>query len=71
VHYFELVFDHDWDLTRTRIQDPLYIRDTFVHPKVEDEENNWANRARILEAYRELKALVESRGIRTGPEFFG
>jgi hypothetical protein len=28
---------------------------TFVNPKVEDETENWGNRARLLEAYRALK----------------
>ena len=28
---------------------------TFVHPKVEDEVEDWGNRARLLEAYRALK----------------
>ena len=27
---------------------------TFVHPKVEDEVNDWGNRARLLQAYRAL-----------------
>ena len=28
---------------------------TFVHPKVEDEVEDWGNRARLLQAYRELR----------------
>jgi hypothetical protein len=28
---------------------------TFVHPKVEDEVEDWGNRARLLAAYRALK----------------
>ncbi len=28
---------------------------TFVHPKVEDEVNDWGNRAWILQAYRALR----------------
>ena len=28
---------------------------TFVHPKVEDEVDDWGNRARLLEAYRALR----------------
>lgn len=35
---------------------PIVAEDgTFVHPKVEDEVEDWANRARLLAAYRELK----------------
>ncbi len=63
VRYFELVFDNDWDHTKNIIQDPeRYIKGTFANPGVGDEENNWANRARILESYRRLKALLVSRG---------
>ena len=29
---------------------------TFLHPKVEDEVEDWGNRARLLAAYRALKA---------------
>ena len=28
---------------------------TFIHPKVEDEVEDWGNRARLLAAYRALK----------------
>lgn len=28
---------------------------TFVHPRVEDEVNDWGNRARLLQAYRALR----------------
>jgi hypothetical protein len=28
---------------------------TFVHPKVEDEVEDWGNRARLLQAYRALR----------------
>jgi hypothetical protein len=64
VMYFELVFDNDWDHTKSMIQEPKgrYIEGTFANPGVADEENNWSNRARILEAYRNLKALLVARG---------
>lgn len=29
---------------------------TFIHPKVEDETEDWGNRARLLAAYRTLRA---------------
>jgi len=63
VRYFESVFDNDWDHTKSMIQEPggRYIDGTFANPGVPDEENNWSNRARILEAYRRLKALLEAR----------
>jgi hypothetical protein len=28
---------------------------TFIHPKVEDEVEDWGNRARLLQAYRALR----------------
>lgn len=31
---------------------------TFLHPKVEDETEDWGNRAKLLEAYKELKDLI-------------
>lgn len=35
---------------------PIIANDgTFIHPKVEDEVENWGNRARLLTAYRMLK----------------
>lgn len=63
--YFALVFDNDWEFTKGWIDEPFMIAPdgTFIHPKVEDEENNWANRARLLESYRELSALLKDAGI--------
>lgn len=64
VHYFELVFDNDWEHTKSKVQEPEhYIKGTFANRAVDDEENNWSSRARILEAYRHLKALLEARGL--------
>jgi hypothetical protein len=35
---------------------PIIAEDgTFVHPKVEDEVDDWGNRARLLAAYRALR----------------
>jgi hypothetical protein len=31
---------------------------TFLEPQVEDEVENWGNRAALLEAYRKLKRLL-------------
>ncbi len=64
--YFELVFDNDWELTKTRLEGPEYYvaeGGTFLNPGVEDEENNWANRARVLESYRALKTLLKQREV--------
>ena len=61
---FESVFDNDWSHTKHMIQErEALIKGTFANPGVEDEENDWSDRARVLEAYRHLKALLEARGI--------
>jgi hypothetical protein len=33
---------------------------TFLEPKIEDEVENWGNRAALLEAYRKLKKLLRT-----------
>ena len=55
---FELVFDNDWVKTKSCMEDSEYFisaAGTFVHPQVDDESNNWANRRILLEHYRELR----------------
>jgi hypothetical protein len=62
---FELVFDGDWEVTRACIRDPQFLISgggTFIHPDVEDESNNWANRGALLASYRRLKDLLGPRG---------
>ncbi len=53
---FELVFDHDWPVTEVNLNNEHLIskRGTFLRPGVRDEENNWANRAGLLDSYRDL-----------------
>ena len=54
---FELVFDNDWVKTKSCMEDSEYFisaAGTFVHPQVDDESNNWANRGSLLEHYRDL-----------------
>ncbi|HEU0141644.1 MAG TPA: hypothetical protein VFQ79_18115 [Bryobacteraceae bacterium] len=65
VETFTLVFDHDWDMTKGIITDPWYISPsgTFINPKVTDESNNWANRGALLNAYRNLLALLKERDL--------
>jgi len=61
----ELLFDYDWEFTASRLDSKDYIEaaGTFLRPGVQDEENNWANRARVLESYRALRGLLENRGV--------
>lgn len=58
---FELVFDNDWDLTQSRITDSNYVSPdgTFLHPKVNDESNNWGNRGALLSSYRRLREVMQ------------
>jgi hypothetical protein len=58
---FYLVFHDEWEYTRGRCTDSLYIAPagTFVEPRVDDEDNNWANRGAMLGAWRRLTAQVE------------
>jgi len=58
---FEEVFDRDWAYTKEmlvslRVPTPIIGEEgTFIHPKVEDEVEDWGNRARLLETYRALR----------------
>lgn len=64
IEQLNLVFHDDWSYTRAAIVSDELIHDsgTFLQPRVRDEENNWANRARLLEAYRRaVLSLGESR----------
>jgi hypothetical protein len=64
VDRLELVFDVDWDFAKGILTDADCLSHfiapggTFLAPEVNDEENNWANRARLLEAYRAAKAVL-------------
>lgn len=61
VSAFELVFDNDWDLTRSRIcdEDSISAEGTFINPRVESEDNNWANRGSLLSSYRHLRKMMD------------
>lgn len=64
VDHFELVFDNDWDMTRSVLAEPKHFIDpdgTFLEPRMDDESNNWANRGALLTSYRRLKPLVAAR----------
>ena len=56
---FQLVFDHDWDMSKGCLKDEnikFFISDngTFLDPQVDDESNNWGNRGGLLASYRDL-----------------
>ena len=57
---FELVFDHDWYMTKASIGDDYLIAPsrTFINPGVDDGDNNWANRGSLLSSYRHLRELM-------------
>lgn len=63
---FDAVFNGDWNHTQMCIQESEYFfsqNGTFVNPKIEDEENNWSNRAVLLKSYRALLAYIEAHQI--------
>ena len=63
---FDLVFDNDWQTTRTNIEEPSRLIDrkgTFLRPLATDEDNGWANRGALLGAYRHLLQCMEDCGI--------
>lgn len=61
VTLFELVLDQDWEMTKSCLNDELFLSKdgTFLNPKVEDESNNWANRGSLLASYREFKEILD------------
>lgn len=68
---FEQVFHHDWDYTLGAITGAGWIAEdgTFLEPKVADEMDDWNHRGTLLEAYRELQAVMKRPGIKpVGPE---
>ncbi len=63
---FETVFGSDWGYTLALLSPynrQFYIKEeaTFIEPGVEDEVEDWGNRATLLEKYRALKALLWQR----------
>ncbi|OUM34737.1 hypothetical protein B8W72_09750 [Pseudomonas putida] len=69
---FDSVFNEDWDHTKICIQEGKYFfspSGTFLNPKVKDEQNNWANRASLLNSYRELVGYIEMHQIDIATKF--
>ena len=67
---FELVFDIDWEFTKSRILDEDFISEegTFLEPVrgkffTGGKGDNWGNRSSLLAAYREFKAFAISEGL--------
>ena len=66
VEHFELVFDVDWEMTQTLIQNSermISQEGTFIRPMVDDESNDWCNRGGLLACYRDLVKRMEALGI--------
>lgn len=58
---FDIVFDIDWEHTKMCLEESrsfIGSNGTFISPRVKDEESNWANRAQLLKAYRELTEYI-------------
>jgi hypothetical protein len=66
---FEIVFHHDWPYTRVMLVpfNAMIAEDgTFLEPRVADEVEDWGHRAMLLERYRKLRALMDTRGLLGG-----
>lgn len=65
---FHNVFDHDWEHTRSCLEDVMqdcFISSAgnFINPEVDDEHNNWSSRGALLASYRELVKYIEENDI--------
>ena len=74
---FEMVFHHDWDYAQVMlwpVNEMIGEGGTFLEPRVASEGEDWGYRAILLERYRKLRALMESRGLsprdRDAPAFY-
>ena len=87
INAFEEVFDRDWPYTREMLgvwtgtmeqvadaDDITYViapNGTFLNPNVEDEGEDWGNRAVLLRCYRELKKQLQTSSDVTGVDQHG
>jgi hypothetical protein len=63
---FELVFGVDWDYSQMCLEESksyISAKGTFIDPLMQDEQNNWANRGSLLNAYRELIGYIKTNKI--------
>lgn len=66
---FEEVFDRDWVYSQAMMNDfniNAMIgedRATFLNPTVGDIEDDWGNRALLLDRYERLKQIMDELGI--------
>jgi hypothetical protein len=59
---FEVVFRYDWPYTKIMFGDEAEGA-TFVEPGLEDESDDWGARGALLQKYRRLVSLMQSRGL--------
>lgn len=63
---FELVFGVDWEYTKNalQIQDSAFVArtDTFIAPGIENEGDNWGNRAHLLASFRKFREDARRSG---------
>lgn len=63
---YYLIFETDWAHTKSCLENSEFFissSGTFINPGVEDESNNWGNRATLLSAYRKLVEYIENNDI--------
>jgi len=72
LHSFYRVFENDWEMTKDILEDSKnYISEngTFLNPEVDDESNDWGNRAGLLDDYRELLSFFRKNEYISSKEF--
>ena len=59
---FEVVFRYDWDYTKLMFGDEADGA-TFIELGLKDESNDWGARGALLEKYRNLVAVMKTKGM--------
>jgi hypothetical protein len=59
---FEVVFRYDWPHTKAVIGEEK-PGCTFIEPGLKDETGDWGSRGALLEMYRRLMSVMQSRGM--------
>lgn len=60
---FEVVFRYDWSYTKRNIGDEEPDH-TFLEPGLDDEVEDWGSRGALLQKYRRLVVVMQSRGMK-------
>jgi hypothetical protein len=61
---FEILFHHDWEYSKDMIGDEEKDM-SFLNPGLEDETEDWGARGELLEKYRNLRAEMNKRKLKS------